>query len=227
MSWGGRSLRIACAALVLTAASPMAAQNVAAPGAAAGTSVVATPAAPPKLSFESHYLVDFATDKVLAANAADVQLPPASLTKLMTAYVVFGALEGVPGGLFAGGLVDHVAALILAFAISYPFYAARGLKAGDAKLLMAIGALRGVNFLLFAAVYGAVIGGILAVGFIVSRKLARPTGGAAPSTFSGILKSTIPYGVALGIDRAGDQRHKEGRRDRCPASPGHTSSSFA
>jgi D-alanyl-D-alanine carboxypeptidase (penicillin-binding protein 5/6) len=47
----------------------------------------------PKLDFKSHYLVDFTTDRVLAASGADVQLPPASLTKLMTAYVVFGALE--------------------------------------------------------------------------------------------------------------------------------------
>jgi D-alanyl-D-alanine carboxypeptidase (penicillin-binding protein 5/6) len=51
----------------------------------------AAPAAP-KLGFKSHYLIDFTTDKVLASSAADVQLEPASLTKLMTAYVVFGAL---------------------------------------------------------------------------------------------------------------------------------------
>lgn len=49
--------------------------------------------APPKLAFKSHYLVDFNTNKVLAASAADEQLPPASLTKLMTAYVVFDALQ--------------------------------------------------------------------------------------------------------------------------------------
>jgi D-alanyl-D-alanine carboxypeptidase (penicillin-binding protein 5/6) len=48
---------------------------------------------PPRLGFKSHYLVDFTTDKVLAASGADVQLPPASLTKLMTAYVVFDALQ--------------------------------------------------------------------------------------------------------------------------------------
>jgi prepilin peptidase CpaA len=113
--------------------------------------------------------------------------------------ILLGALEGVPGDLFTRGLVDHVAALILAFAISYPFYAAGGLKAGDAKLLMAIGALRGINFLLYAAVYGALIGGVLAVGFILRRRLARPVAGAAPNTLSGIMKSTIPYGVALGI----------------------------
>jgi D-alanyl-D-alanine carboxypeptidase (penicillin-binding protein 5/6) len=47
----------------------------------------------PKLPFKSYYLVDFATDAVLASSAADEQLPPASLTKLMTAYVVFHALK--------------------------------------------------------------------------------------------------------------------------------------
>jgi len=50
-------------------------------------------AAPPKLGAKSHYLVDFTTDKVLSASAADTELPPASLTKLMTAYVAFRALQ--------------------------------------------------------------------------------------------------------------------------------------
>jgi prepilin peptidase CpaA len=117
----------------------------------------------------------------------------------MLVGLVLGGLEAFPGDLFTRGFVDHVAGLILAFAISYPFYAARGLKAGDAKLLMAIGALRGVNFLLFAAVYGALIGGVLAVGFILRRRLARPVAGGAPTTMAGIMKSSIPYGVALGI----------------------------
>ena len=49
--------------------------------------------APPKLSFKSYYLVDFTTDLVLTSSGAEEQLAPASLTKLMTAYVVFGALR--------------------------------------------------------------------------------------------------------------------------------------
>ena len=128
-----------------------------------------------------------------------LRIPNAFTYPAMLVGVLFGVIEGIPGELFTHGLVDHVAALILAFAISYPFYAAGGLKAGDAKLLMAIGALRGINFLLFAAVYGALIGGVLAVGFILRRKLARPAAGAAPNTLAGIMKSSIPYGVALGI----------------------------
>jgi serine-type D-Ala-D-Ala carboxypeptidase (penicillin-binding protein 5/6) len=47
----------------------------------------------PKLQMRSHYLVDFSTDTVLTSSAADVPAEPASLTKLMTAYVVFKALD--------------------------------------------------------------------------------------------------------------------------------------
>jgi D-alanyl-D-alanine carboxypeptidase (penicillin-binding protein 5/6) len=50
-------------------------------------------APPPQLAVKSYYLVDFATDAVLAARAGDERLAPASLTKLMTAYIVFAALK--------------------------------------------------------------------------------------------------------------------------------------
>jgi serine-type D-Ala-D-Ala carboxypeptidase (penicillin-binding protein 5/6) len=48
---------------------------------------------PPKLTVASHYLFDFSTDTVIAASKADEEVEPASLTKLMTAYVVFKALD--------------------------------------------------------------------------------------------------------------------------------------
>ena len=51
------------------------------------------PSVPPKVTFKSHYLIDFATNTPLVSNDPDLQLPPASLTKLMTAYLVFDALE--------------------------------------------------------------------------------------------------------------------------------------
>lgn len=61
--------------------------------AAAGEAGELLPQPPPALAFKSHYLVDFNTNEVLAASAPDARLPPASLTKLMTAYVVFDALR--------------------------------------------------------------------------------------------------------------------------------------
>jgi D-alanyl-D-alanine carboxypeptidase (penicillin-binding protein 5/6) len=66
---------------------------------AAATSAAATPALPalaiptaPQVDARSYILVDYQTDKVLAAKEATARMEPASLTKLMTAYIVFSEL---------------------------------------------------------------------------------------------------------------------------------------
>jgi D-alanyl-D-alanine carboxypeptidase (penicillin-binding protein 5/6) len=48
---------------------------------------------PPEIAARNYVLVDLTTHKTLAEREADVAQDPASLTKLMTAYVVFGALR--------------------------------------------------------------------------------------------------------------------------------------
>lgn len=53
---------------------------------------VAPVPAPPDVPAEAYYLVDAVTGEALGESAGDEPLPPASLTKLMTAYVVFQAL---------------------------------------------------------------------------------------------------------------------------------------
>ncbi len=116
-----------------------------------------------------------------------LRIPNAVTYPTMAVGLALGALEALPGGLFTRGLIDHVAALVLAFAVSYPFYAAGGLKAGDAKLLMAIGAVRGVSFFLVSALYGALLGGVIAVGFIATRRF-RPGLAAGAPRVSGLMK---------------------------------------
>ena len=49
--------------------------------------------APPVIGAKSYLMVDSTTGHVLASHQADERLAPASLTKLMTAYVVFQALK--------------------------------------------------------------------------------------------------------------------------------------
>ncbi len=56
------------------------------------TSAAAAPV-PPQVSSESYILLDAATGAVLAERNADLRLPPASLTKIMTAYLGFRALR--------------------------------------------------------------------------------------------------------------------------------------
>jgi serine-type D-Ala-D-Ala carboxypeptidase (penicillin-binding protein 5/6) len=47
---------------------------------------------PPQVEARAYILTDYQTDKVLAANDATARMEPASLTKLMTAYIVFQEL---------------------------------------------------------------------------------------------------------------------------------------
>jgi D-alanyl-D-alanine carboxypeptidase (penicillin-binding protein 5/6) len=56
-----------------------------------GVADVAVPT-PPDVDARAYIVVDFHTDKVLAAREAIARMEPASLTKLMTAYIVFQEL---------------------------------------------------------------------------------------------------------------------------------------
>jgi D-alanyl-D-alanine carboxypeptidase (penicillin-binding protein 5/6) len=49
--------------------------------------------APPRLAASSYFLQDFNSGRVLAERDADAVLPPASLTKIMTAYIAFRELS--------------------------------------------------------------------------------------------------------------------------------------
>jgi prepilin peptidase CpaA len=127
---------------------------------------------------------------------------PTMLVGLALGLVETAGPAGFPGAFFVigrpGGIIDHVAGLVLAFLITYPFYAGGGLKAGDGKFLMAVGALKGTVFLLTAAVYGALLGGVIALGFIIARRVAASRAGE-PTTMGTLLHTWIPYGVALGL----------------------------
>ena len=56
-------------------------------------SEILTPAAP-NIAASSFILMDYFTGKILAENNADIKLAPASLTKIMSVYVVFREISG-------------------------------------------------------------------------------------------------------------------------------------
>jgi D-alanyl-D-alanine carboxypeptidase (penicillin-binding protein 5/6) len=83
---------LALSAIALLAASALA--RTAPLPAAAPAAHGALPLPPtPVLAASSYILVDYDTGRVLAAKNPDERLPMASLTKLMTAYIVFSALR--------------------------------------------------------------------------------------------------------------------------------------
>ncbi|HHJ35915.1 MAG TPA: D-alanyl-D-alanine carboxypeptidase, partial [Gammaproteobacteria bacterium] len=60
----------------------------------AGVAMAAKPVpAPPDVAAKNYILVDFASGQVLAEKNADIQIEPASITKMMTAYVVYKELD--------------------------------------------------------------------------------------------------------------------------------------
>ena len=58
----------------------------------ASTALAQTPQ-PPEIAARQYLLIDLASNQVLAERDADAQADPASLTKLMTAYLVFSAVR--------------------------------------------------------------------------------------------------------------------------------------
>ncbi len=96
------SLSLAVCAATCWAAKPHA-KHAAAPSSAPAATANAAPAAAapgiggipgaPQVDARSYILVDYQTDKVLAASNPAERMEPASLTKLMTAYIVFHELS--------------------------------------------------------------------------------------------------------------------------------------
>src|SRR5262245_9826346 len=58
-----------------------------------GALAQAQPLQPPEVAARGYLLIDLTADQVLAEREADARIDPASLTKLMTAYLVFNALK--------------------------------------------------------------------------------------------------------------------------------------
>jgi D-alanyl-D-alanine carboxypeptidase (penicillin-binding protein 5/6) len=78
--------RLACALLAAFAAVHCFAET---PAAATAPSAIPTA---PQVDARAYIVVDYRTDKILAAQDATARVEPASLTKLMTAYIVFQEL---------------------------------------------------------------------------------------------------------------------------------------
>ena len=73
---------------------PPPAPAVSAPAAKPAAPAAASPApVTPVVAAKAHLLLDYYTGQVLSEQNADLRLEPASLTKIMTAYVVFDALK--------------------------------------------------------------------------------------------------------------------------------------
>ncbi|MFD1636906.1 A24 family peptidase [Evansella tamaricis] len=104
------------------------------------------------------------------------------------------------------GLLFSTLGLITGFALLVIPYALGGMAAGDVKLLMAIGALKGAVFVFGSFLYIAIIGGMIAFLILLVKKellhsMKRIIFSAQLKTLQGLNKNEMhhafPYGVAI------------------------------
>lgn len=130
---------------------------------------------------------------------------PALLGALLINYLTLG-LDGL--WISGQGLLLAAALFILPFLLG-------GLGAGDVKLLAVVGAVKGGRFVFQAFLLTAIIGGLLTIGFLLSRRKLFPTlrlfgrglkvffySGFRIWNFGSLNKETavtdsVPYGLAI------------------------------
>jgi prepilin peptidase CpaA len=130
-------------------------------------------------------------------------------------------LPCVPLGLIIWGVSCGSAGLLIslegmAIAVIALFVAAvpRWIAPGDAKLILAIGAVTGPGFTASTMLFGAVIGGGIALAMLARKHLLMPIAKSAAVAFgSGTRFSTVwstragymPYSVAIALGAVGAQ----------------------
>ena len=104
------------------------------------------------------------------------------------------------------GLLESAKGAGLGLAMLFPLFVLRWMGAGDVKLMAAVGALKGPEFVFFACLWSAVFGGAFAlVGLIRSRRLGLAVAHLyysrifAPTDGSFISAWRVPYGPAIAL----------------------------
>jgi len=117
------------------------------------------------------------------------------------------------GAVAAGlpGLADRALGAAVVLGAVILLSALVGLGGGDAKLLIAVGALQGFHFALWAMLLTGVFGGVLAVVLMVRRRAVKQTalnmaanvlsnaGGVPTDLAEGSALGKIPYSIAIAL----------------------------
>lgn len=93
-------------------------------------------------------------------------------------------------------------AAAVAFALTYGLYHFNVLGAGDAKLFTAAALFGGLTWLLPLAVITALVGGVLAVGYLIARPRSLMRGLTVRGRTEAAATGGVPYGVAIALAAA-------------------------
>lgn len=128
---------------------------------------------------------------------------PISLGGIVVGVACWAWLSGWAGVAHAG------LGMLVGFSLFLPFYLARGMGAGDVKLMAAVGAFLGPGHAFFAALAVAIVGGVLAaIAAWRDGRLAEALRGSLAVLFRAASAKTlenssqsesIPYGLAIAL----------------------------
>ena len=99
------------------------------------------------------------------------------------------------------GVGDALLGGLIGFAAFFVFFLAGGMGGGDVKLMAAFGAILGRDQVITAVIMTALVGGLIALGFLVWKKARRAVRKQVPAEGKPDRKDFIPYApaIALGV----------------------------
>lgn len=97
------------------------------------------------------------------------------------------------------GILVALGGAALGLCLLLPFYAIHAIGAGDVKLLAALGALLGPQALLSVAIYGGLVGGVVAAVMLAQKGLLRRSLSEIVTRPTRLHRSGLraPYGLAI------------------------------
>lgn len=119
---------------------------------------------------------------------------PIPVAGLVAGFVYHGVQSGWRG------LLEALAGAVLGFVVFLIFYVLGGMGGGDVKLMAAFGALLGWRGVLWASLWTAAAGGVLALAAIAGRRLWRWFARKVLSRpMEGPEDDSIPYAPAISL----------------------------
>jgi len=159
-------------------------------------------------------VLEIAATSLMLAMLAVAVVTDLRTGKIYNKLTVPCAAAGVAfGGITAGlaGAADRMLGAAVVLGAVLLLSALVGLGGGDAKLLMAVGALKGFHFAIWAMLLTGVFGGVLAVVMMVRRRAVKRTalnmitnmlsnaGGVPTDLSAGSPLGKIPYSIAIAL----------------------------
>jgi prepilin peptidase CpaA len=117
--------------------------------------------------------------------------------------VLAGIVVGLSWNVFSGGLSGlgrSAAGLGLGFALYFPLYLLRARGAGDVKLLAAVGAITGPGNVFWVFLLTAVLGGAIAIIFLLFRGRVRQTFFNVAWIMRDLMRLKAPYQSSPELD---------------------------